>query len=30
MAIPGIGWLACCRDTGGNMFGVIQPDENTQ
>ncbi|HEX9369497.1 MAG TPA: VOC family protein [Roseiflexaceae bacterium] len=26
MAIPGIGYLAYCLDTEGNMFGVMQSD----
>ena len=26
MAIPGVGWLAYCKDTEGNLFGVMQPD----
>lgn len=30
MAVPGVGWLAYCRDTEGNTFGVIQPDESAQ
>ena len=25
-AIPGIGYVAYCTDTEGNLFGVIQPD----
>jgi hypothetical protein len=25
-AIPGIGYIAYCTDTEGNLFGVIQPD----
>jgi predicted enzyme related to lactoylglutathione lyase len=24
--IPGVGWLAMCTDTEGNVFGVMQPD----
>ncbi|HVP06494.1 MAG TPA: VOC family protein [Candidatus Acidoferrum sp.] len=24
--IPGIGWFAYCKDTEGNVFGIIQPD----
>jgi len=28
MAIPGVGWLAYMKDTEGNIFGMIQPDEN--
>ncbi|MEU4672539.1 VOC family protein [Amycolatopsis sp. NPDC023774] len=26
--VPGVGWLAYCKDTEGNIFGVLQPDEN--
>lgn len=26
MAIPGIGYLAYCHDTEGNLFGMLQPD----
>lgn len=26
MAIPGIGYLAYCHDTEGNLFGVLQPE----
>jgi hypothetical protein len=26
MAVPGVGWLAYCQDTDGNMFGVMQMD----
>ncbi len=24
--IPGIGYIAYCRDTEGNLFGILQPD----
>ena len=27
MAIPGVGYLAYCQDTEGNVFGVLQADE---
>jgi len=27
MAIPGVGWFAYCRDTEGDQFGIMQPDE---
>ena len=30
MPIPGVGWLAYCTDPGGNIFGVMQPDENAR
>lgn len=26
MPIPGVGWLAYCKDPDGNMFGVMEPD----
>lgn len=26
MAVPGVGWLAYCMDTEGNMFGMMQMD----
>jgi predicted enzyme related to lactoylglutathione lyase len=26
MAIPGVGWLVYCKDTEGNIFGMMQPD----
>jgi predicted enzyme related to lactoylglutathione lyase len=26
MPIPGVGWLAYCKDTEGNMIGMMQPD----
>ncbi len=28
MAVPGVGWLAYCKDTEGNIFGMMQSDEN--
>jgi len=28
MPIPGVGWLAYCKDTEGNIFGVMQNDPN--
>ena len=30
MAIPGIGWLAYSEDPGGNVFGILQPDERAK
>jgi predicted enzyme related to lactoylglutathione lyase len=24
--VPGVGWLAHCKDTDGNVFGMLQPD----
>lgn len=26
MPIPGVGWLAYCKDTEGHIFGIMQPD----
>jgi len=26
MPVPGVGWLAYCKDTEGNVFGAMQPD----
>jgi uncharacterized protein len=26
MAIPGVGWLAYCKDTEGHIFGIMHPD----
>jgi uncharacterized protein len=28
MAVPGVGWLVYCKDTEGNQFGMMQPDES--
>jgi uncharacterized protein len=30
MPIPGVGYLAYCTDTEGNVFGVMQPDANAK
>jgi uncharacterized protein len=30
MAIPGVGWLAYCLDTEGNLFGIHQMDASAQ
>jgi len=30
MAIPGIGWLAYCKDTEGNIFGMMCRDANAK
>ncbi|MGD0765320.1 MAG: VOC family protein [Dehalococcoidia bacterium] len=27
MAVPGIGWMAYCKDPEGNQFGLMQSDE---
>lgn len=26
MPVPGVGWLAYCKDTEGNIFGMLQAD----
>ena len=26
MAVPSVGWLAYCKDTEGNIFGMLQPE----
>ncbi len=26
-AIPGVGWFAYCKDTEGNLFGIMQDDK---
>ena len=26
MTVPGVGYMACCKDTEGNMFGAMQMD----
>ena len=28
MAIPNVGWLVYCKDTEGNIFGMMQSDAN--
>jgi len=30
MAVPGVGWLAYCKDTEGNIFGMMQADESAK
>jgi len=30
MAIPGVGYFAQCLDTEGNVFGIIQMDQNAK
>ena len=30
MAVPGVGWLAYAKDTEGNIFGLMQPDQNAK
>ena len=28
MPVPGVGWLVYCKDTEGNIFGMMQADTN--
>jgi len=28
--VPGVGWMASCKDTEGNIFGLMQPDLNAK
>jgi len=30
MPVPGVGWLAYCMDTGGNIFGMMQADPDAR
>jgi uncharacterized protein len=30
MDVPGVGWLAYCKDIEGNVFGVMQPQKKTR
>jgi predicted enzyme related to lactoylglutathione lyase len=30
MAVPGVGWLAYCKDPEGNLFGLMQADPNAR
>jgi uncharacterized protein len=30
MAIPGAGYLAYCRDTEGNVSGIMHPDKDAK
>lgn len=30
MPVPGVGWLAYCKDTDGNIFGMMQADPEAQ
>lgn len=30
MPIPGVGWLAYCEDSEGNVFGIMQSDINAK
>ena len=30
MPVPGVGWLAYCKDTDGNIFGIMQNDPNAK
>jgi predicted enzyme related to lactoylglutathione lyase len=29
-AVPGVGWLAYCKDTEGNIFGLMQADHTAE
>lgn len=29
-AIPSFGWIVYCRDTEGNLFGLLQPDPSAE
>jgi predicted enzyme related to lactoylglutathione lyase len=29
-AVPGVGWLAYCKDTEGNIFGLLESDDSAQ
>jgi predicted enzyme related to lactoylglutathione lyase len=30
MPVPGIGWLAYCKDTEGHIFGMMQNDPSAK
>ena len=30
MAVPGVGWLAYCKDTEGNLFGLMASDPDAK
>jgi predicted enzyme related to lactoylglutathione lyase len=30
MAVPGVGWLAYCKDTEGHIFGIMQTDPHAK
>ena len=30
MAVPGVGWLAYCKDTEGHIFGMMQNDPSAK
>jgi predicted enzyme related to lactoylglutathione lyase len=30
MPVPGVGWLVYCKDTEGNIFGMMQADPNAK
>jgi uncharacterized protein len=30
MPVPGVGWLVYCKDTEGNIFGLMQADPNAK
>jgi predicted enzyme related to lactoylglutathione lyase len=30
MAVPGVGYMSYCKDTEGNVFGIMQNDPNAK
>jgi len=30
MVVPGVGWMATCKDTEGNLFGIMQMDKKAE
>ena len=30
LGVPGVGWLAYCQDTEGNVFGIMQADASAK
>ncbi len=30
MAVPKVGWMAYCKDTEGNIFGIMQMDPEAE
>ena len=30
MPVQGVGWLMYCKDTEGNIFGMMESDENAR
>ncbi len=29
-AVPGVGWFSYCKDTEGNVFGIMQADDQAK